>query len=112
MADKRVEVADVTSGRHSRFVDGSERWVVTVGPSWIGRGVYLPGWRWTKDVQPEHGLPSAEHLGYILSGQMAVRSADGDEVVVSAGEAWFSGPGHDAWVVGDHPCVALDFPTA
>jgi hypothetical protein len=30
-------------------------------------------------------------------------------VTVGPGEAFEVGPGHDAWVVGDEPCVALDF---
>jgi hypothetical protein len=40
---------------------------------------------------------------------MAVQSADGQEAVVGAGEAFEVGAGHDAWVLGDAPCVALDF---
>jgi mannose-6-phosphate isomerase-like protein (cupin superfamily) len=40
---------------------------------------------------------------------MVVRGADGREVTVGPGEAFEVGPGHDAWVVGDEPCVALDF---
>ena len=35
--------------------------------------------------------------------------ADGVEVVAGPGEAFYAAPGHDAWVVGDEPCVALDF---
>jgi hypothetical protein len=40
---------------------------------------------------------------------MAVRAKDGTEVEVGPGGAFIVAPGHDAWVVGDEPCVALDF---
>ncbi len=40
---------------------------------------------------------------------MRIQSADGQETVVHPGEAFEVGAGHDAWVVGDTPCVALDF---
>jgi hypothetical protein len=42
---------------------------------------------------------------------MAVRAKDGTEVKVGPGDAFIAAPGHDAWVVGDEPCVALDFIT-
>jgi len=40
---------------------------------------------------------------------MAVCSSEGKEIIVNSGEAFEIGPGHDAWVVGNEPCVALDF---
>lgn len=44
-----------------------------------------------------------------MSGSLIVKSASGDESVVGPGEAFELAPGHDAWVNGDQPCVALDF---
>jgi mannose-6-phosphate isomerase-like protein (cupin superfamily) len=55
------------------------------------------------------GYESEEHIGYVISGRMAVRAKDGTEVEVGPGEAFIAAPGHNAWVVGDEPCVALDF---
>jgi hypothetical protein len=40
---------------------------------------------------------------------MIVRGTDGKEVPVGPGDAFEVKPGHDAWVVGNEPCVALDF---
>jgi len=40
---------------------------------------------------------------------MRIRAQDGTEVEVGPGDAFVAAPGHDAWVVGDEPCVALDF---
>ena len=55
------------------------------------------------------GKDSAAHVGYVLSGQLATRSSDGEEITVRPGEAFELGPGHDAWVVGNETCVALGF---
>jgi Cupin domain len=93
------------------FLDGSERVVVEVGPHLIGRGVYRPGWRWSQHVRPLAGQDSAAHTGYVVSGRMIVRAESGNEVELAAGDVFWVRPGHDAWVAGDQPCVALDFAT-
>jgi quercetin dioxygenase-like cupin family protein len=91
------------------FLDESARGVVNLGRVAVGRGNYRPGWRWSQHVQPLSGKESAEHVGYVISGRMRVRAKDGTEVEVGPGEAFIAAPGHDAWVVGDEPCIALDF---
>ena len=91
------------------FLDKSERVAVQLRTAAIGRGVYRPGWRWSEHVQPLSGRESAEHIGYVISGRMAVRAKDGREVEVGPGEAFIAAPGSDAWVLGGEPCVALDF---
>ena len=91
------------------FLDGSKRYAVILDSVAIGRGVYHPGWRWSLHVGQQTGRKSAAHIGYIRSGRMAVRSADGKEITAGPGDAFEVGPGHDAWVVGEEPCIALDF---
>jgi hypothetical protein len=91
------------------FLDESERAAVNLGRVAIGRGNYRPGWRWSQHVQPLSGKDSAEHIGYVISGRMRVRAKDATEIEVGPGEAFIAAPGHDAWVVGDEPCIALDF---
>ena len=75
----------------------------------IGRGEYLPGWKWSEHVGSQVGKSSEAHIGYILRGQMVIQGADGIKVVVGPGDAFEVQPGHNAWVVGDEPCIALDF---
>ena len=91
------------------FLDGSKRTAVILGSVAIGRGEYRPGWRWSLHVGGQTGKTSLAHIGYVLAGRMAVRGADGKELTVGPGDAFEVGPGQDAWVVGDEPCVALDF---
>ncbi len=110
MRPPALEVATLESGAATRtFLDGSERAEMRVGPVTIGRGVYHPGWRWSVHVGPQTGLDSQAHVGYVESGRFAVRGSDGTQHEVGPGAAFYAGPGHDAWVVGDEPCVALDF---
>ena len=91
------------------FLDGSKRSAVNLRTSFVGIGTYKPGWRWSEHVGKHTGKQSKNHIGYILSGSFTVRSASGEESVVGPGEAFELAPGHDAWVNGDQPCVALDF---
>jgi quercetin dioxygenase-like cupin family protein len=37
---------------------------------------------------------------------------DGSQEEFGAGDIWIIPPGHDAWVVGNEPFVALDFSPA
>jgi quercetin dioxygenase-like cupin family protein len=85
--------------------------VVQLGSATVGRAVFEPGWKWSDHVKPIAGTDSCEapHLGYIISGRMKVVMDDGTEGEVGPGDAFTIAPGHDAWTLGDAPCVALDF---
>jgi uncharacterized cupin superfamily protein len=91
------------------FLDGSKRTMVVLKTAAIGRGEYLPGWRWSEHAGPQTGKGSEAHIGYILSGYMVVKAPDGEEVTVGPGDGFEVAPGHDAWVMGDEPCIAFDF---
>jgi Cupin domain len=77
----------------------------------VGRGTFEPGWRWSNDVKPMAGTDSCQvsHIGYVVAGRMKVVMDDGQEVEVGPGDAFHMPPGHDAWTVGDEPCVLIDF---
>jgi hypothetical protein len=77
----------------------------------IGKGVFEPGWRWSEDVKPMAGTDSCEvkHVGYVVSGRMKIVSDHGDELEIKPGDAFVLEPGHDAWTVGNEPCVLMDF---
>ncbi|MDN3296303.1 cupin domain-containing protein [Streptomyces ficellus] len=77
----------------------------------VGRAVFEPGWQWSKHVKPIAGTDScqAAHTGYVLSGRMKIVMDDGTEGEAGPGDFVQVAPGHDAWVVGDEPCVMLDW---
>jgi len=77
----------------------------------VGRATFLPGWRWSEHVKPIAKTDScqASHMGYFVSGRMKVVSDDGDEMEYGPGDFAIMAPGHDAWVVGDEPCVVIDW---
>jgi hypothetical protein len=84
--------------------------VVHVGGYTIGRMTLSPGWRWSECLKPVAGTDSCQlsHVGYAISGRLTVRVSDGTERTITAGDSYTIPPGHDAWVVGDEPFVALE----
>jgi class 3 adenylate cyclase len=77
----------------------------------IGRFRMDPGWRWSQSVGPIAGLERCpnHHVGYALSGVLHVQMNDGTSLEVGPDEMYEIPPGHDSWVVGDEPWVAIDF---
>jgi hypothetical protein len=85
--------------------------VVNVGDLVFARMTVQPGWSWSSSVKPLAQTDSCEfpHETYVLSGALHVKMDDGTELDLTAGDVAVIGPGHDAWVVGDEPCVLIDF---
>lgn len=85
--------------------------VVTLGDITAMRATFEPGWRWSESVKPLVGTDSCEvaHLVYIISGRMGLRMNDGTETEIGPGDVASIPPGHDAWIIGDEACVAVDF---
>ncbi|GHI87807.1 cupin domain-containing protein [Streptomyces xanthophaeus] len=77
----------------------------------VGRGVFEPGWKWSEHIKPIAGTESCEsaHTGYVVSGRMKIVMDDGDSLEIGTGDFIQVAPGHDAWVLGDEPCVVLDW---
>jgi len=85
--------------------------LVNVEESSVGRAIFLPGWRWSEHVKPIAKTDSCQvaHKGYFVSGRMKVVMEDGEEAEYGPGDIAVMAPGHDAWVVGDDPCVFIDW---
>lgn len=77
----------------------------------VGRATFEPGWRWSEHVKPIVKTDSCEaaHMGYFVSGRMKVVMDDGQEAEFGPGDFSVVPPGHDAWVVGEEPCVVIDW---
>src|SRR5438309_8047106 len=88
--------------------------VLQLGDHTVGVGTFEPGWRWSVDVKPIAKTDSCQgnHLFYVISGRMGVRHEDGSELEVGPGDVAAVKPGHDAWVIGDQPCIEVDFLSA
>jgi quercetin dioxygenase-like cupin family protein len=77
----------------------------------VGRATFQPGWKWSQHVKPIAQTDScqAAHTGYVVSGRMMVVMDDGEEMEYGPGDFASMAPGHDAWIVGDEPCVVIDW---
>ncbi len=87
--------------------------VVQLDGATAARLTLQPGWRWSECIKPTAGTGScrAKHLGAVISGRLHVKHDDGSEATLGPGEAYVISSGHDAWVVGDEPAVAVEFDT-
>ena len=76
----------------------------------FGLATFQPGWRWSTSVKPLVKTDSCEapHTNYHLSGKLGVKMDDGSEAEFGPGDIGVIPPGHDAWVIGDEPVVAMD----
>ena len=85
--------------------------ILNIGGGSVGRLVFQPGWRWSKDVQPLAKTTSCEapHFQYHVSGKLGIKMDDGSEFIAGPGDVTALPSGHDAWVVGDEPVVVIDW---
>jgi ketosteroid isomerase-like protein len=85
--------------------------VGSAGGLTLMKGVFEPGWHWSADIAPIAGTSTCQvrHLGYAISGRMQIRMDDGTEMTVEPGALFDVPAGHDAWVLGDEPCVMIDY---
>ena len=83
---------------------------VNHGELTIGIHTLEPGWKWSILMKPivKTNSCDARHVGYMLSGRMGFRTADGTRMEVGEGDVFDVHPGHDAWTVGETPAVFID----
>jgi hypothetical protein len=80
---------------------------VTVAGVSAWKAVFEPGWRLTEETDGE--LCPAPHAAYVVSGRLHAVMTDGTEAEGGPGSVMVIKPGHDAWTVGEEPCVFIDF---
>jgi class 3 adenylate cyclase len=93
-----------------RFPNGVVE-IVTLDEINVSRFVFQPGWSWEKDVGPIAGTQTCQHrhVGYTVSGRLAVRMSDGTALTIGPGDAYEIPPGHLAWVDGDVAWESVEF---
>ena len=96
--------------RVKNFSNGKAE-IVNLEDVTIGRLSLRPGWKWSLDVKPLAKTESCQeqHIMYVITGRLMVRMDDGTEIALHPGDSAAIPPGHDAWVLGDEPVVAVDF---
>jgi homogentisate 1,2-dioxygenase len=109
--ERKIVVGTLSQPDERRSFNQGHLDVIKLGETSIGYGVFEPGWKWSRDVQPIAKTASCEtaHTVFVQSGRMRVVMDDGEEAEVGPGDCAVIPPGHDAWVVGAEPCVFLDF---
>ncbi len=77
----------------------------------VTRVTFGVGARWSEDLKDYAGTDSCElpHVAHVVSGRLQVVMDDGSEEVFAEGDVMMLPPGHDAWAVGDKPCVFVEF---
>ena len=76
----------------------------------LTRVTLQPGWKWSEHVRPMAHSESCpvHHTQYVISGRLTVAMDDGTWMELKQGDFACIPPGHDAWVMGDEPFVAID----
>ena len=107
----KVELKDFRSPDETRSFPKGRLELVNIGDGVVGRFTLEPGWRWSEHVKPiaKTQWCEAPHFQYLLSGKIHIVMADGHELDVVAGQVITLPVGHDAWVVGNEPVVAIDW---
>ena len=108
------EVKSHDAPDETRTPDKTRVDVVRLAGYTLGRLTLEPGWRWSECIKPVVGTASCQnsHVGYAVSGRLAVRLDDGTEKTISAGDSYTIPPGHDAWVEGNAPFVGTEVMSA
>ena len=77
----------------------------------VGRATFSPAGSGQNTSSPSQKTDSCHpaHMGYFVTGQMKVVMDDGEELEYGPGDFAAMAPGRDAWVLGDEPCVVIDW---
>ncbi|HVB95082.1 MAG TPA: cupin domain-containing protein [Nitrososphaerales archaeon] len=107
----KMEVKSLNEPDETTNFDKGKLELVQIGGARIARTVLQPEWRWSTSVRPIAKTKSCEapHFQYHVSGTLHIIMDDGTEKDLKAGEVSLVLPGHDKWVVGNEPVIAVDF---
>ena len=110
VAVSRFEVKSHDTPDETRAPSKTRIEVVRLAGYTLARFTFAPGWRWSECIRPVVGTASCQvsHVGYAVSGRLAVRLDDGTEQTIAPGQSYTIPPGHDGWVEGDEPFVAIE----
>src|SRR5215204_2180723 len=110
MAAAGVQKKNLDYPDETRDFEQGKMQIATISDFKAARLLLQPGWKWSEHVKPLAQTDSCQvrHTGYVISGQLKLVMDDRTETDLGAGDAYVIEPGHDGWVVGDEPFVAID----
>jgi len=111
MSKTKLELKNFSDADEIRNLPKTKIEVANFGDTTLMRATFQPGWKWSECVKPTVGTTSCQvpHVNYIISGHLVIAMDNGIKVEMGPGDIAIIPPGHDAWVIGQEPCVALDF---
>jgi hypothetical protein len=111
MDNRKLQIKNLSEADEVRNLPKTKIEVANFNDTTIMRLTLQPGWKWSECVKPTVGTASCEaiHFNYIISGHLMIAMDNGVEKEVGPGDAAAVPSGHDAWVIGEEPCVAIDF---
>jgi len=114
VAVHRLQVKSHDAPDEVRTPDKSRVEIVRLEGYTLGRFRFEPGWRWSQCIKPVVGTDRCQlsHVGHVVSGRITVELADGQRRTIGPGQSYAIPPGHDAWVEGQEPFVALEVMSA
>jgi quercetin dioxygenase-like cupin family protein len=114
IAVTKFEVKSHSSPDEVRSPDKTRVEVVRLDGFSFARFNFEPGWRWSECVKPVAKTESCQvsHAGYAVSGRLTVRTQDGTQKTIGAGDSYTIPPGHDAWVEGNERFVGIEVMSA
>ena len=85
--------------------------IINLGGITIAKVTLEPGWSWEKYVKPRVKTNSCQvpHTSLVISGRAKTVMDDGTETESGPGDVGIVPAGHNTWVLGDEPCVIIDF---
>lgn len=109
--EEKLQHKNIDSPDEERAFDKGRIVTVTLGDLTVSQSTFDPGWRWSECVKPIAGTDSCQfhHKVFVLSGRLGIRMDHGFEAELGAGDVGHIPAGHDGWVIGDEPCIVIDF---
>lgn len=77
----------------------------------VTRVTFGVGAQWSEDLKEYAGTETCElpHVALVQSGRIKIVMDDGSEEEFGPNDIMMLPPGHDAWTVGEEPCVFVEF---
>lgn len=111
MALETMQKKNLNQADEANAHGGIQKETVKLDTLTVTRVTFGVGASWSEDLKEYAGTESCElpHVAHVISGRLKVLMDDGSEEVFGSEDVMMLPPGHDAWTVGEEPCVFVEF---